>query len=242
MVNRIFGALVDGLFPQYCVLCRMPAVGNLPLCSACAEDLTPNNYPCLRCAVPLPHTSSKATICGRCQGKPPSFDQVRAPWLYDDAMAYLISQWKFQGQIRLTPLLAQLWQQRVTNPNPVDLLVPLPLHWRKLWSRGFNQSELLCAALRQAHPALTDIPDDRRLLHRPQATRPQPGMSATQRQQNLAGAFTCRRPCDNLRIAVLDDVLTTGASAEAAARALRDAGAARIEIWCLARTPVPGGL
>ncbi|RLA51497.1 MAG: ComF family protein, partial [Gammaproteobacteria bacterium] len=121
--------------------------------------------------------------------------------------------------------------------SPVDLLLPVPLHWRRLWQRGFNQSDLLCRQLRCAHPALTGAVLENRLVRRHRATAAQSGSNASQRARNLRGAFTARRPCDNLRIAIVDDVLTTGATASAVASVLQAAGASHIEVWCLARTP-----
>ncbi len=233
MVNSALPALVGHLFPPRCCLCQWPAHSGLPLCPACRAELTPNPLACARCALPLP----RAGICGQCQQRPPPFARVLAPWLYSEYLAYLIQLWKFQRRDDLTPLLADLWL-RAAAPGPgIDLLVPVPLHWRRLWQRGYNQAQLLATQLDAALPFART---DHRLLRRPRATRAQSAMGARARARNLRGAFTVTRPCDNLRIAVVDDVLTTGATAREAARALKSAGARHVEIWCLARTPAPG--
>jgi ComF family protein len=164
---------------------------------------------------------------------------VIAPWLYSEYLGHLIHRWKYSGDLGMTPLLAELWRQRA-QPTPVDLLVPVPLHWWRQWRRGFNQSELLAQRLHQVCPELSTSAIDTHLLKRHRATAVQSGSNARDRAGNLRGAFTVTRPCDNLRIAVIDDVLTTGATATEIARALAKAGASHIEIWCLARTPAPG--
>jgi len=165
---------------------------------------------------------------------------VIAPWLYTDHLAHLIHRWKYQGDLRLTRLLARLWLRGAGHAGQADLIVPVPLHWRKLWRRGFNQSEQLGSQLCKLHPDITTGGMDIRLARRKRATPAQSGMDATQRRHNVRGAFTTRRACASLRVAIVDDVLTTGATADALAKALRDAGASSIEIWCLARTPPPG--
>jgi ComF family protein len=140
----------------------------------------------------------------------------------------------------MTALLASLWQQQADIHPGIDLLVPVPLHWRKQWQRGFNQSDLLAGQLLTSCPELKSARFARRLVKRRRSTTAQSGMTAAQRVNNLRGAFTAYGPCDNLRIAVVDDVLTTGATASAVAEALANAGASYIEVWCLARTPSPG--
>ncbi|PLW70791.1 ComF family protein [Pseudohalioglobus lutimaris] len=160
-----------------------------------------------------------------------------APWLYGEYLAYLLRCWKFEGEQRLTPLLAGLWRQQVPTPPEVDAIVPVPLHWLRQWRRGYNQAELLARALQQYWPGLVV---DTGLLLRNRPTRAQSGMNALQRSRNLSEAFTARNRCANLRVAVVDDVLTTGATAGEVARTLKNAGASHVEIWCLARTPSPG--
>jgi ComF family protein len=155
-------------------------------------------------------------------------------------MAFLIGRWKFHGERQLTPLLAHLWLEKFSETfQPIDVIVPVPLHWRKFWHRGFNQSEILAAALRSQCTALQTVRFSARLVQRHHATLPQSSLPAFARKTNLIAAFTARQRCDNLRIAIVDDVLTTGATAAAMATTLRDAGATHIEIWCLARTPAP---
>ena len=242
MVNSAAAALLAGLFPNYCVLCGLRSHRSVPLCADCQGELRPNLCCCHNCAIPLPRATATraAQLCGKCQQSPPPFNRVISPWLYSEQLAYIIQRWEYQGEKRLTPLLSSLWLQQVRYLTPVDLLIPVPLHWRRLWQRGFNQSDLLCRQLRLSRPALAGIPLEHRLVHRHRATAAQSGSNATQRAGNLRGAFTARRPCDNLRIAIVDDVLTTGATASAVARVLRAAGASHIEVWCLARTPTPG--
>ncbi len=228
------------LFPVCCTLCGLPDPGPLALCPPCEQDLVANYPRCDQCALPLPAVRGPTGLCGQCLMRPPPFDRVRAPLVYDEGMAYLIGYWKFQRHPALADLLARLWLDREPATRDVDLLVPVPLHWRRLLWRGFNQAELLCRALRKGSSVLAEIGMDTRLLQRSRATPAQSRLGLGQRRANLAAAFTIRRPCDSLRIALVDDVLTTGATAAALAAMLKDAGARRVEVWCLARTPAPG--
>lgn len=233
MVNRLAGGLLDALFPQYCRLCGLPGRGALPLCAGCRGDLLRNTPCCARCALPLPRTVG---LCGACLRAPPPFARVLAPWVYEEQLAYLVGRWKYAGERRLTPLLASLWLEACGKPPAVDYLVPVPLHWRRYLGRGFNQSEELA---RQLLARGVDARLATGLVRRVRPTRPQQGLAAGPRRHNLRGVFTVRRPCDNLRLAVIDDVLTTGATAAAVATALAESGAAHVQVWCLARTPAP---
>ncbi len=243
MVNNYsrLDKLLDGLFPAFCELCDLPVAGGLPLCAACRAELPLNTRACPRCALPLPPAVRAQAICGRCQVQPPPFQQTAAPFLYEECLAFLVARWKYQRQQRLSALLAELWLEQACPAPDIDLLVPVPLHWRREWRRGYNQAALLCSALLQRRPGLAPAGSQPRLLRRCRATVPQQSLAARARERNLRGAFTARGPCDSLTIALVDDVMTTGATAAAAASALLDAGARRVDLWCLARTPSPGG-
>lgn len=234
-VNRVLATLAESLFPSRCCLCLWPCDGALPLCAACRADMPVNRLCCQRCALPLNNAS--AAVCGNCLHHPPAFDKVIAPWLYGEYLAYIVHRWKFQGERRLTRLLAHLWFQQVGSPGHIDALAPVPLHWTRQWRRGFNQSHLLALALQAESPQLQV---NAGLLQRRKRTAAQSGMNARQRAHNLRQAFTASKACDNLAIAVVDDVLTTGATANEIAKVLKKAGARHVEIWCIARTPAPG--
>lgn len=244
MVDSIRAAILEGLFPNYCVLCGLRSHRPVPLCLLCESELQANSDCCGRCAVPLPPEAVELPaepvlqrLCGRCLQSPPPFQRVVAPWLYCEGLAQIIQRWKFGGETRLTPLLAQLWLQQAVATSPVDLLLPVPLHWRRLWSRGFNQSELLARQLRTLAPGIGAARLDHRSVRRRRTGIAQARAGAAQRFANMRDAFTARGRYANLRIAIVDDVLTTGATAAALAKVLQGAGASHVEVWCLARTP-----
>ncbi len=237
-VNSAAAALLESVFPQYCLLCRLRSHSPLPLCAECFTHLQANDHACERCALPL--ATAAGRLCGQCLAQPPALDRVIAPLVYEPHLALLISRWKFQREPRLTRLLAALWQAWVIPPADRDLLLPVPLHWRRLLWRGFNQATLLGLEIRARQPQLATLPLRTDILRRRRATRAQAGLSARQRGSNLAAAFRVRGDVSGLRVAVVDDVMTTGATAEALARVLKDAGAADVQLWCLARTPAPG--
>jgi ComF family protein len=237
MVNNI----LEGLFPTYCVLCGQRSARELPLCFACQASLAPNRNGCKLCALPLstPATPGATRLCANCQARPPPYSRVIAPWLYDEQMAFLMHRWKFHGERRFTPLLAELWLQTRVVPTAVDVLVPVPLHWWRLCRRGFNQAELLCHQLRTLGVSLPDGGLNPGLVSRTRATAAQANLTASNRDRNLQGAFKVHQDCNNLRIAVVDDVMTTGSTVTAITHALKTAGAKSVEVWCIARTPAP---
>lgn len=237
-VNNTLNATLEAVFPQHCLLCQLRSYSPLPLCAECFTQLQGNEHACDCCALPL--TPAAGGLCSQCTAQPPAFDSVIAPLVYEPHIALLISRWKFQRERRLTRLLALLWHAWVIPPTDRDLLLPVPLHWRRLLWRGFNQAALLGLAIRAREPQLAPLPLRAGVLRRRRATPAQASLNARQRSSNLATAFQVRGDVRGLRIAVIDDVMTTGATAEAIARALKAAGAADVQLWCLARTPAPG--
>ncbi len=225
---------------QICLLCDEPAEQPYPLCSACEQALPWLDEQCRRCALPLP---IDGLLCGGCSRRPPAFSRVIAPWHYGFPIDTLVSRFKHNSQWPLGRLLAQLLSHSLMHhyaeglPRP-DRLLPVPLARRRLRQRGFNQAAMLARWLaRQLR-----LPCDERLLQRVRDTPAQQALGARARQRNLRQAFALAPGCelDGLHLALVDDVLTTGATAQAIARLLRQAGARRVDIYCLARTPRPG--
>ncbi|MFT6957079.1 MAG: ComF family protein [Halieaceae bacterium] len=243
MVNRFSTGVLDNLFPLRCHLCGLSCKTSVPLCSRCELALSPNRSPCARCGLPLPFLCTTITapdqICGTCQRCPPVFDAVRAPWLYEQHIGYLIGQWKYQRNARMTGLMTHLFLTGFTAATP-DLIVPVPLNWRRQLWRGFNQAERLAQGLVDNHPRLKHpLVSGTIRCKRSSAETSQSHLGARQRAALARDTFTVAGRCDNLTIAIIDDVLTTGATANALATALRKAGASHVEVWCIARTPAP---
>ncbi|HSX72222.1 MAG TPA: ComF family protein [Pseudomonas sp.] len=225
---------------QHCLLCDEPADTPQPLCSACEGELPWLGGHCALCALPLP---ASGLVCGDCQKRPPAFARVEAAWRYDFPLDSLITRFKHQAQWPMGRLLAGLLSHHLQHafaedlPRP-DLLLPVPLGRRRLRSRGFNQAEMLADWL----GAELEIPRQSRWLLRPGEGAHQQELDAAARRRNLRNAFALAADAAvaGRHLALVDDVLTTGATAEALARLLLKAGAARVDVYCLARTPKPG--
>lgn len=237
MVNSWLNTLLDKLFPRQCLLCRQASHTPQPLCRDCRASLPLNLVACEQCALPLPAGAAPGALCENCLGGEWDFDKVIAPLVYEPGAGQLIGAWKYRRQTLLTPLLASLWLEHLTLQPECDLLLPVPLHWRRQLWRGFNQASLLARALQRGDPALGTIPLLERGLQRRQHTRHQAGLGAGARAGNLAGSFRLRAEVSGLRVAVIDDVMTTGATAQEVAALLKDQGAHTVQVWCLARTP-----
>ena len=224
---------------QICLLCNAQAVQPRPLCHACETDLPWLTQACSHCALPLP---GPGLTCLRCTLAPTAFDNVVAPWQYAFPLDTLISRFKHQRQWPLGRMMVDSLAQALSHrygdglPRP-DLLLPIPLAKRRLRQRGFNQAAMLARWLsRQLR-----VPCEQGWLLRARETAAQQGLDAQARRRNLRGAFalTPQATPAGLHLALVDDVLTTGATAQAVATLLRQAGASRVDIYCLARTPQP---
>ncbi len=244
MVNKI-GSLLDGLFPARCALCGLRSGRTLPLCVHCEGNLTPNHHPCTRCGLPLSATIEAQTVhnrrCGSCQRQQPTFSGVTAPWIYDSNLARLLSRWKYQRDRQLSLLMVHLLLHSMPAKR-TDILLPMPLNWRRQLWRGFNQSAVLADGVMRQYPRLASGKATEALrLRRTSSEGAQAKLGARQRAALSSRCFTVTGACENLDVTVIDDVLTTGATANALAGALLSAGARTVKVWCIARTPAPGG-
>ncbi|WP_458128644.1 double zinc ribbon domain-containing protein [Pseudomonas sp. Z2-11] len=225
---------------QICLLCGESTDTLQPICTPCESELPWLGEHCAVCALPLPMAGLR---CGQCAARPPAFERVLAPWAYDFPVDSLITRFKHQAKWPLGRLLGELLAQSLQHHfdeglERPDALVPVPLAARRLRQRGFNQATLLARWL----SAALRIPCEDNLLLRVQDTPAQQVLDARARRRNLRQAFALAPGAvlNNRHLALVDDVLTTGATAQALARLLLDAGAARVDVYCLARTPKPG--
>lgn len=206
----------------------------MDLCADCATELPRNAHCCQRCALPLPIS---APLCGRCQRKAPPWDAAWAPFRYAWPLDRLETRFKFGRDLAAGRVLATVWQQEARSIDLPQLILPVPLHPRRLRERGYNQALELAKPLARAW----GVPCRRDLLQRVRHTDAQTGLDAVARRRNLRRAFVLR---ENVtlpsHVAVLDDVFTTGATLAECARLLKRAGVTRVDAWALARAPLPG--
>ena len=241
-------AAVDLVFPPFCPICaeRLGPARRDPLCGRCWEGLERITAPgCARCGLPFGEFAGDARpaggadrsggTCGACRRHPPAFAYARAAAHYGDHAREALHAFKFGGRralaVPLGDLLAELGP--ALPLEAVDVIVPVPLHPRRERERGFNQSWLLARRVAAAWrvTARADV------LTRRVATAPQTALGAEARRLNVGGAFRVRRPelVAGRHVVLVDDIMTTGATAGACARALRDAGAAIVGVVTVAR-------
>ena len=224
--------LLSLLFPGRCRLCGTAVQPPQRLCPECLEDLPWLNSGCVRCGLPLPATSG-GLLCGRCQQQAPGFDRTLAAFHYQPPIDYLVKRLKFSGELALCPFFSHLLAERVSAqaaPLP-DLILPVPLHHTRLHERGFNQSTELARRLGRS----LDIQVDNRLCTRTRSTHPQSLLPRAGRRKNMRGAFRVNRLPAASRVAIIDDVMTTGLTCCELARTLKQAGAEHVEVWVVAR-------
>lgn len=216
------------ILPQNCILCG-DACGQQPICTGCTADLPFHRTPCCpMCALPTP----QAEVCGSCLQHPPHFDATVAAMTYDFPADALLRALKYQGRLEIGELLAIALAQRLTGHAKPDLVIPMPLHPSRLQERGFNQA----AEIGRRVARLSDIPFEAGIALRVRATQPQAGLALKKRRKNLRGAFASAQTLSGKKIAVVDDVMTTGTSLDELAKTLKAAGATQVECWIVART------
>ena len=235
-VRALFGHAVDLALPPLCPACREPVVGQA-LCADCWSKLNFIARPyCERLGIPFAYDPGPGLLSMQAIADPPAYGRARAAVRYDDIARTLVHAFKYGDRLDLAPTLGR-WMARagLELTAEADAIVPVPLHWRRLWARRFNQSAMLADVVAKdcGRPVAYDA------LRRVKATAQQVGLTRAQRAENIQGAFrvpaSARATVAGRRLVLVDDVLTTGATAEGCARALLRAGAASVDVLTFAR-------
>jgi len=249
----LLGHLLQRLYPPTCVLCGATGLDargrdgpagaraaphplapeGLDLCRDCLAGLPKTTHACNRCGLSLP--ADAPAVCGPCRHRPPPFAHCHAAYRYSEPLPTLVGGAKFRGRLNLVRLLGQCLaiSLREGGVEMPDLIVPVPLHARRLRQRGYNQALEIARILGRELAVPLDVHSCWRVLD----TKPQTGLEQEDRRRNVRGAFRVRRPLAARRVAIVDDVVTTGSTVAELSRVLLRAGVERVDVWAVARTP-----
>jgi ComF family protein len=234
--RAVFGRALDLALPALCPACR-EQVRDSGLCAPCwsKQSMIAPPY-CERLGIPYAYDPGPGVLSMQAISDPPAYHRARAAVRYDDIARALVHALKYGDRIDLAPTMGR-WMARAGHEllEDADAMIPVPLHWRRLWARRFNQSALLAKAIsRETGVAVTDT-----ALRRVKATAQQVGLTQSERAQNVQGAFRVppgrKAEVAGRKIVLVDDVLTSGATSDACARALLRAGARSVDLVVFAR-------
>lgn len=235
VIARLVESASDALLAPACVLCGLEAAGAR-ICADCRALQERNEAACARCAEPLPLPTP---LCGKCLRHAPAFDAAWAGYLYRAPFDHLVQRLKFNQALAVGRALLPDWSAALraylaarSDPLP-EALIPIPLHHSRLRRRGYNQALELARDLGRE----LQLPVLPAALVRARATAPMPGLDLTARRRNVRGAFAVAAASLPARVALVDDVMTSGATLNEAARVLKRAGLEWVEVWVLSRKP-----
>lgn len=228
--------VLDIAVPTLCVACREPVAG-VGVCAECWAKLSFIAPPfCPRLGIPFVYDPGPGLLSMEAIADPPAYARARAAVRYDDVARTLVHALKYHDRTDLAPAMGR-WMARAGDEllGEADVLVPVPLHWRRGWSRRYNQSGALARAIERQ----SGVPLARDVLRRIRPTQQQIGLSRSQRARNVQGAFKVSsekaHQIQGRRVVLVDDVLTSGATSDACARALLRARAAQVDVLVFAR-------
>jgi ComF family protein len=236
VVRSTSHALFSLFFPSDCRVCATPLeeISRIPVCSNCLKAPEPLSaeFFCISCRTPFQNAFplDSEGRCALCRNGLRGFDAAYCYGAYEGPLRSLIHVYKYGGVRTLARPLSDLLACALPREESFDLVTPVPLHWRRQWQRGFNQSELLAEATARR----CGIPLQR-TLRRVRSTATQAGLSNTNRRKNVTAAFECRSDLPDKRVLLIDDVMTTGSTAASCALALKKRGAKRVALLTIAR-------
>ncbi|OOZ49008.1 hypothetical protein BOW39_07905 [Solemya velum gill symbiont] len=215
-----------------CLVCGEAPKTVPGLCNSCDQKIQRIERPCYQCGEPM-HFNPSSHKCGHCQSSPPAFDHSVSPLLYSDPLRQLHLNFKFHQDLAAGNLLANLLYDSLSHSNAMpQLLVPIPLHAERMRERGFDQALEIAKVLARR----LQIPFHSGLLVRKNCTQPQSGLSRAQRHKNLRNAFILTQPLPVKHVALVDDIMTTGSTFNAAAQLMKTAGVKTVEVWAVGRS------
>lgn len=216
--------------PSICTLCNQFHKNSLAVCAACIEYIKPLGPACRCCAYPLPDEDYK--LCGQCIKKPPIFDNALVHYIFEEPLRSLLHQFKYYNGLYLTSFLGQLMLQGAQEQMlRAECLIPVPMHPQRLKQRGFNQAAVLAKFLARQLNLPYDLSHCQKIMN----TAPQASLDSEQRKKNLRDAFRVSA-LPYQHVVLIDDLLTTGSTANELARAIKKTGVKRVDVWCCART------
>lgn len=226
---------IHSFFPYTCIFCNARTKQEIDLCDECENDLPKILHTCFTCGMPITQNQEEKLICGDCQKNPPYYQRTYTAFHYEKPISILITHLKFHHKLLYAKILGKLFIKKFSEDiekDPPEIIIPLPLHYKRLKERGFNQSLEIAREISKS----LKIPFDIKHCYRIKATVPQSEISAKLREDNIKNAFTVSEKFHAKHVAIFDDVVTTGNTVREFAKVLRKNGVEKIDVWCCART------